>query len=651
MIPNVNPRGQSFKGVSAYLLHDKNKAQTSERVAWSSTHNLYTDDIEKASNYMAWTDKNKDEIKTLNGNFNRGAQANSGNVYHYSLSWSPDETKTREEMEKAAHSSVKQIGLNEHQYYLVAHNDEPHEHVHIVVNLVHPESGLIKQPYNDFKVLDKWSHEYELENGIVCKDRDKKYKAWEQEKNAFKEKENREEYAEKVTCAFQQSDNSKSFKSALEHEGLTLAKGNRRSFVLVDRQGEIYALNRLITFDNDLKRKEKNAAINEKLEGIDKASLPIASELQEQRQTIDRDAEELKQQKSLADAAQAAAEKKAQAEDSAKKKVIEIERLEKKYFQEKRTEIFSTAKMDWQAIKIRQVKEKQDLTQKLRNTDSQKEEFHRKHWDIILNQEKNHKDELQNNLNQKGFSGFIFKVRSGKVAKEEITAINKNIENATMRLNEGIGGLNAKDRYILAMQGKTQQRQRAELKNSIDEKLKQAKVSSREKADEKYQNAIFSDRENIKVNIGNDFNKSKGNTMNDDIKPSVFTDGVKEVNEYNTTDEQDVSAQDKMESGIAEEEHDKRIEGFLNKKIETVDLFKGKNTVTAEEMENIRAAYDQNNVDAANILMGENQQSTEQEEKVQGGWFSNQDNEQEKARGGWFSGKGEELDKDEGLER
>ena len=41
MVPRLHAKGTSFKGASAYLLHDK-AASTSERVAWTDTRNLAT---------------------------------------------------------------------------------------------------------------------------------------------------------------------------------------------------------------------------------------------------------------------------------------------------------------------------------------------------------------------------------------------------------------------------------------------------------------------------------------------------------------------------------------------------------------------------------------------------------------------------------
>lgn len=288
MVPNINTRGTSFKGVTQYVLHDIEKIErtaesgnkytehrhleSSNRVGFTETANMHTDDIEKAAKVMAWTDENREYLR---GN-GAGRKASAGNVYHYSIAWKDGQDPDAEHMKQAAHESVKRLGLDEHQYYMVEHTDEDHKHVHIVVNLVHPETGKIANVRADYKTLDKWANEYEQENGIVCENRAKKYQDWEQDKPAFTEKERREHYKQAATQAYNQSDNGQAFVSALEGEGLSLARGNKRGFVVVDEQGEIYALNRLV---EGAKAKDVNA----RLKGVDREALPMADKLAQER--------------------------------------------------------------------------------------------------------------------------------------------------------------------------------------------------------------------------------------------------------------------------------------------------------------------------------------------------------------------------------
>jgi hypothetical protein len=54
MVPAITEGGRSFKGAALYYLHDKRKPGeaerlTSERVAWTHTLNLATDDPDRAN--------------------------------------------------------------------------------------------------------------------------------------------------------------------------------------------------------------------------------------------------------------------------------------------------------------------------------------------------------------------------------------------------------------------------------------------------------------------------------------------------------------------------------------------------------------------------------------------------------------------------
>lgn len=291
MVPNINKRGQSFKGVTAYLLHDKDNALTADRVGFTETANMHTNDIEAASRFMAWTDLNRDHLKENSA----GRSASAGNVYHYSIAWKDGHNPDAEHMKETAHSSAARLGLSEHQYFMVEHTEEDHKHVHIVVNLVHPETGKIANVKSDYNKLDKWANEYQLEHGIVCENRAKKWEAWEQDRPAFTEKERKAHYKEVATNIYNQSDSGQAFAAGLESEGLTLAQksNGRGGLLVVDEQGEVYGLTRLI---DNAKKKD----VEQRLEGVDLKALPLADELarerEEQQQEIKRQQEEQKRQ-------------------------------------------------------------------------------------------------------------------------------------------------------------------------------------------------------------------------------------------------------------------------------------------------------------------------------------------------------------------
>ena len=100
-----------------------------------------------------------------------GGRKNTKPVLHYSLSWALDENPSPEHMRETARSSLKALGLEEHQAVLAAHSDKDHLHVHIVVNTIHPESGMTATLKYSKEKLSRWAEAYEREHGIYCQER------------------------------------------------------------------------------------------------------------------------------------------------------------------------------------------------------------------------------------------------------------------------------------------------------------------------------------------------------------------------------------------------------------------------------------------------------------------------------------------------
>jgi hypothetical protein len=168
MVPRLQKRGSSFKGVCAYILHDAGKA-TADRVDWTATQNLASHP-EDAWFEMFETYRDSDQLKERAGRAARGRK-NTAPVLHYMLSWAKDDQPTPEHMRETALSSLKALGLQDHQAVLSAHHDKEHLHVHIVVNTVNPDNG-ITAPLKFTKLdLSKWAEAYEKEHGIHCEER------------------------------------------------------------------------------------------------------------------------------------------------------------------------------------------------------------------------------------------------------------------------------------------------------------------------------------------------------------------------------------------------------------------------------------------------------------------------------------------------
>ncbi|MGH6837486.1 MAG: relaxase/mobilization nuclease domain-containing protein [Methylocella sp.] len=170
MVPKVAGKGRNFVGAGLYYLHDK-KASTRDRVAFTHTENLPTRDPDKAIKCMAYTAMRQQELKSRAGGSAKGRKLEQP-VYCYSLSWAPGEDPSQEDMIEAAMDTLKDLGLTEHETLLVGHNDEPHPHIHVIVNRVHPETGVAAKLSKDHLKLSVWAEEFERRQGeIRCEQR------------------------------------------------------------------------------------------------------------------------------------------------------------------------------------------------------------------------------------------------------------------------------------------------------------------------------------------------------------------------------------------------------------------------------------------------------------------------------------------------
>lgn len=224
MVPDIASTGRSFNGAFAYYLHDKRQEgqeahpQTAERVAWTETRNLPTDDPDLARRVMAHTAMRADDLKAAAGIKNTGRKS-SAHVYAYSLAWHPDEAGKLGQLEmlRAVDGSLKALGAEGHQAVIVCHRDQKHPHVHVILNRVDPKTGVMLSTSNDRLKLSDWANEYERMRGVILTPkREEKRQLREQ----FAEKAQRREYAQQQRQkAAQKPEDSKSRAAMLKEFG------------------------------------------------------------------------------------------------------------------------------------------------------------------------------------------------------------------------------------------------------------------------------------------------------------------------------------------------------------------------------------------------------------------------------------------------
>jgi len=139
MIGKVPKAGRGFRGLINYLLYGdqsrelatmlaRSNLASDKRVAWCEMRNVLLKDPDMVPNLMRATAMKSKRVKSP--------------VYHYVISWHPDEAPSDDFMKQVADVTCGDLGLSEHQMIYVAHRDTDHHHVHIVVNRVHPETGV-----------------------------------------------------------------------------------------------------------------------------------------------------------------------------------------------------------------------------------------------------------------------------------------------------------------------------------------------------------------------------------------------------------------------------------------------------------------------------------------------------------------------------
>lgn len=181
--------------------------------------------------------------------------------YLYSLSVNPDHRQgpfSREDYFDFINRTEDKLGLTDQPRAVVFHVKEGREHCHVVWSRIDADNLKAIQLSHDRQKLRAIAQEYALDRGLelptgMRNDRGaERFNDQEKAANlAEKQQEERtgiskEERRQAITDAWRASDNVKSFLNALTQRGYYVARGDRRSFVVVDTFGEVHSLARQI---------------------------------------------------------------------------------------------------------------------------------------------------------------------------------------------------------------------------------------------------------------------------------------------------------------------------------------------------------------------------------------------------------------------
>jgi hypothetical protein len=158
-------RGTSFKGALQYVLHDKG-ADTDERVGFIELRNLATDKPHRTWREMMALCDAADDLKKRAGVKATGRKM-AKPVYAFTLNWHEADRPDADHMRQTALSALRALGMENLQAVIVEHTDRPHRHVHVIVNLIDPDTGKAAPLSNDAHKLDRWADDYEVAQGVI----------------------------------------------------------------------------------------------------------------------------------------------------------------------------------------------------------------------------------------------------------------------------------------------------------------------------------------------------------------------------------------------------------------------------------------------------------------------------------------------------
>ncbi len=143
---------QGARRLGAYL---GDQGRHSDRVEWIRITNCaLADDLEVAIKVM-------DATQTMNTRVK--ADAN----YHLVVAFPPGERPERKQIEAIEDRLVAGLGLSAHQRISALHGDKEHLHLHVAINLIHPETFKAAHLFRDHERLAVMAAELEVEHGLT----------------------------------------------------------------------------------------------------------------------------------------------------------------------------------------------------------------------------------------------------------------------------------------------------------------------------------------------------------------------------------------------------------------------------------------------------------------------------------------------------
>lgn len=151
VVPGSAPAPES--GVDALGTYIADQARHADRVEWTRVTNCQAATVRGAVSEI-------DATQALN------TRSKADPNYHLVIAFPPGETPTREQIEDIEDTLVRGLGLGDHQRISALHNDKAHLHLHVAINLIHPETFKSAKIFRDHTTLAQLAAGLEVKHGL-----------------------------------------------------------------------------------------------------------------------------------------------------------------------------------------------------------------------------------------------------------------------------------------------------------------------------------------------------------------------------------------------------------------------------------------------------------------------------------------------------
>ena len=233
-------------------------------------------------------------------------------LYHAQVRSRDGEHMTREQMLRAVDIYAEEMGFTGLPHAAVIHRFKGHDHLHIVWGRVDSETGFARDYKNDYAKQERAGRRMEAEFGMArtngrfydengqahVADEDRKHsqrrtskvEQGQHERSGFDPNARKDH----ITSLWHYTTTGREFRSMLEASGYTLARGDRRDYVVVDSKGEAHSLARQI-------RGVRAAEIRARMVDVNTSELPSVVEVRRQMRIAAGEVRKARQEQTRAD--------------------------------------------------------------------------------------------------------------------------------------------------------------------------------------------------------------------------------------------------------------------------------------------------------------------------------------------------------------